>query len=68
MIELLIAVVTVVGAIIVEFIRRSNRKTDELKQQIVLLTQKVDELQDEVVEWQSKYLLLLHQLTKEVET
>lgn len=58
--------ITVVGGAIVEFIRRGNKKTDELKDQVVDLTEKVEELQREVLHWQAQYLLVLRQLSEQV--
>lgn len=58
--------ITVVGGVIVEFIRRGNKKTDELKAQVVELTDRVEQLQRESIHWQSQYLLVLRQLSDQV--
>ena len=67
MIEVLIAVITVVGGIIIEMLRRSaNKRKDEqqkLLDEIKELKTQVNELQDSLDEWKSKYYLLLLEMT-----
>lgn len=60
------AAVGAVGGIVIEWLRRGRKNNDEVLDELRRLTQKVQDLEDEVVEWQSKYLLLLHQITGSV--
>ena len=57
-----VALITAVGGIILEMLRRSNNKTDALREEIRELKKQVDLLEDEVIEWQEKYLNVLRQM------
>lgn len=75
---IIIALISLAGLIIVEVLRRgynnkkskeleTERKHQELVEEIKELRRQVEELQDEVIEWQEKYLNLLRELAKKVE-
>ncbi|WP_148222530.1 hypothetical protein [Rhodococcus opacus] len=67
MIEVIVAVVAGVFAILLELLRRSSNKREKQQQQLLdeikeLKTQ-VNDLQDSLDEWKSKYYLLLMEMT-----
>lgn len=63
---IIVTLITTLGLIIVEFLRRSNNNVKELKVQIGALQDEVDELRKEVVHWQSKYLESLRKSVREI--
>lgn len=61
-----IALITTIGLVLIEFLRRSANSKKDLQAEIRELRERIDELQNELIEYQEKYLLLLRQLAKEV--
>lgn len=62
----MIALITTIGLVLIEFLRRSANSKKDLQAEIRELRERIDELQNELIEYQEKYLLLLRQLAKEV--
>lgn len=59
---IIVAIITALSGFILEMLRRSNNKTEELKDEIRELKNQVDLLESEVILWQEKYLQVLRQL------
>lgn len=58
----IVAIITALSGFILEMLRRSNNKTEELKDEVRELRKQVDLLESEVILWQEKYLTVLRQL------
>lgn len=64
----LVTLITALGGLAVEFLRRQSGNVSELKEQIELLTGKVDKLEDEVASWMERYFKLLREVALEQHT
>ncbi|MCC4303981.1 MULTISPECIES: hypothetical protein [Rhodococcus] len=69
MVEVVVALISLLGVLAVEYLRRASNKRKEAQEELLLeireLKQQVVHLQESLDEWKSKYYLLLLEMTKE---